>query len=428
MPQLSDSRIRELIDLIRAYRHARQRQQSRGLNDFNVFTTLLKANDERRLHSQFIALLLNPKGTHGQGDLFLRLFLRQCVRTDTGLDTAKCRVFPEYLHRSTGNLFDIYLTDGRTHLVIENKIDASDGDRQIQRYVEAIKSTGDRPPDPSDLVLVYLSMHHAPPAPASLDVYKIIEHNRLGEALEHQDAEDIHCMYRAINYETDIQPWIIDARTEVANITNLNVALTQYIEVINKLYGRYKEKTMNLASYLNRTGDWNFEDLRDLDEMVSGFPDVKKRLISDLLSRSREILEQKIAGDYGWSVNFDETGNELSISHLNFEPMKYLLCFKQDQYSNPYYAFTSYYKQHYEKLQSTRQALLENKGLQSHLKEQSINFRSQTELFWIGAVHQRNLFELTLGHGIEAAAGRISNEFYEFFDSSKDVVRQLNSP
>lgn len=41
---------------------------------FNVFTILAKSTDEIA-HSKFIANLLNPKGTHGQGDLYLRLFI-----------------------------------------------------------------------------------------------------------------------------------------------------------------------------------------------------------------------------------------------------------------------------------------------------------------------------------------------------------------
>ena len=41
---------------------------------FNVFTTLLSAHDEVRLHTRFIYELLNPKGTHDCGNHFLKLF------------------------------------------------------------------------------------------------------------------------------------------------------------------------------------------------------------------------------------------------------------------------------------------------------------------------------------------------------------------
>ena len=41
---------------------------------FNLFTTLLSAGDEVRLHTRFLHELLNPAGTHDCGDLFLKLF------------------------------------------------------------------------------------------------------------------------------------------------------------------------------------------------------------------------------------------------------------------------------------------------------------------------------------------------------------------
>lgn len=42
---------------------------------FNIFSTLHKWHDERRLHSRFLATLLQPNGTHGQSSLFLEEFL-----------------------------------------------------------------------------------------------------------------------------------------------------------------------------------------------------------------------------------------------------------------------------------------------------------------------------------------------------------------
>ena len=38
---------------------------------FNIFSILHKENEERRLHSRFIAALFDPKGSHGMGSIFL---------------------------------------------------------------------------------------------------------------------------------------------------------------------------------------------------------------------------------------------------------------------------------------------------------------------------------------------------------------------
>ena len=42
---------------------------------FNVFNTIGLRTEEVRLHSAFIAELLNPKGSHGLSQLFLQAFL-----------------------------------------------------------------------------------------------------------------------------------------------------------------------------------------------------------------------------------------------------------------------------------------------------------------------------------------------------------------
>src|SRR5258708_5822814 len=43
--------------------------------NFNVFRVLKMGAAEVRLHSTFIAELLNPNGSHGQKDVFLKLFI-----------------------------------------------------------------------------------------------------------------------------------------------------------------------------------------------------------------------------------------------------------------------------------------------------------------------------------------------------------------
>lgn len=57
-------------DRIRADERARVTHER-----FNIFTTLLKEEDEVRLHTRFIHCLLDPAGFHDCGTLFLDLFL-----------------------------------------------------------------------------------------------------------------------------------------------------------------------------------------------------------------------------------------------------------------------------------------------------------------------------------------------------------------
>ena len=45
-----------------------------------IIEILRKRNDEVNLHSKFISELLSPKGSHGQGVVFLKLFLNYLIK------------------------------------------------------------------------------------------------------------------------------------------------------------------------------------------------------------------------------------------------------------------------------------------------------------------------------------------------------------
>ena len=51
-------------------------QQKALKSRFNVFTALLKFDDEVKLHSRWLHYLLNPKADHDCGTQFLDLFMK----------------------------------------------------------------------------------------------------------------------------------------------------------------------------------------------------------------------------------------------------------------------------------------------------------------------------------------------------------------
>ena len=59
-----------VISLHKKFKRLQKNQKMRGLNDFNLFTTLLDKSDEVRLHSRFLHFLLDPTAEHSQGALF----------------------------------------------------------------------------------------------------------------------------------------------------------------------------------------------------------------------------------------------------------------------------------------------------------------------------------------------------------------------
>ena len=138
--------------------------ESRSKDDaFNV-CRLCKVDHYENAHSRIIAEFLNPRGTHGIGDVFLRLFLRQPVIADY----LKRQGFPEddgfhgwETMESAMVVAEEAFPDGRCDIaihwrgwciVIENKIYAADQARQLERYAKAVLRTGEKP------IVLYLTL------------------------------------------------------------------------------------------------------------------------------------------------------------------------------------------------------------------------------------------------------------------------------
>lgn len=131
-------RLREAFKDLQA---ERREQNSVAAPLFNLFRVLRLENDEVRLHSKLIGHLLDPRGSHGQGALFLDIFLACVTETPalksmlpSPLRTSGWRVSTEKF-TIKGNL-DIVL-EGRVDgilCVIENKVWAGEGDKQLSRY------------------------------------------------------------------------------------------------------------------------------------------------------------------------------------------------------------------------------------------------------------------------------------------------------
>src|SRR5690606_29679619 len=109
---------------------------------FNIFEILNLQTNEVRTHSAFLAELLDPKGSHLMGHVFLEAFLSELGLSDF-IDAESTNVSVEKHIGAVsdgllrGGRLDIILQDkeGRS-IVIENKIYAHQGKNQIGRYLE----------------------------------------------------------------------------------------------------------------------------------------------------------------------------------------------------------------------------------------------------------------------------------------------------
>jgi len=126
--------------------------------DFNVFEIIKVGHLEVKTHSPMIGELLNPKGRHGCGAAFLRLFLERFPSPNFVAEGATVALESKYSAgprtETTGGRIDIFLTDPKgRQIVIENKVYARDQEKQLEGYHKTYPNA----------LLIYLTLTGTPP-------------------------------------------------------------------------------------------------------------------------------------------------------------------------------------------------------------------------------------------------------------------------
>ena len=258
------------------------RQRAMGKHDYNIFTLFHYFSDEVNLHSNFIASLLDPNGDHYKNDLFLKLFLEMCGIDDFSIDTSRATVFKEFKH------IDIYISDGKKHIILENKVYAKDQPTQIARYIKTIKKEG---AEDEDIYVLYLHPDG-----------KLPDNQSFGDYHAKLLGENPSIKFKVINYDKEILEWIDKCKNEVSNITDLNVFLSQYKDVIEMIYNRYKRidkmEKANLVEIFK-------ENYTAVSEVASNYQETRKKIIDGFFENVKENLEkdEAIKGIYSIELN-----------------------------------------------------------------------------------------------------------------------------
>lgn len=194
---------------------------------FNIFTITKIERVEVNTHSAMIAELLNPSGSHGQGDVFLEKFI-DCIK-ESVIERGTRAVLPdrkvmgqalvrkEKTFNGGDDRIDIFLEFPKSLLIIENKVDALDGKDQLTRYdIVGTKSS-------KDYCLLYLT--------------------KFGdEASAHSCEVKNRDIYVPISYAVHITKWLESCIKEVPRMPALREAIFQYLTVVKKIVGESMDK------------------------------------------------------------------------------------------------------------------------------------------------------------------------------------------
>lgn len=236
---------------------------------FNVFQIIGVTTAETRLHSAFLAELLNVKGSHGLKDKPLKAFIRKCLDTEFDFQTANAISKVEHSigikTATTGGRIDIVVWDNENKaIIIENKIHAEDQEYQMLRYYNHSKTY-------TDSRLIYLSLDGKIPSNFSTG----------GEVFD----------YKTLSYKFDIIEWLTECKQLAVDFPLVREAISHYINLIKQLTNTSSMDEMNkeIVALVIQSP----ENLQSAFELEKALTDVKIKTQWEFWKQLQKSLEEK---------------------------------------------------------------------------------------------------------------------------------------
>jgi hypothetical protein len=281
------------VENICALEQAQQEERNRKGENYNLFSILSIERYELK-HSALIANLLDPKGSHGCGDAFLRAFFEIALKEraypfeDCTLPHSDTEYYTGPIAGDTGGRIDILIQSSCYGLIIENKIYAGDQDKQLTRYDNYGKKTFGA----DGYRLVYLTLY-------GYDASK--------ESTATKSAEEVG--YLRLSYAEDILRWLEQCARLAYDKPLVRESLNQYIRTIKQL--TYQ--------------DMNRKNIEKIIDLAVDHPEVVATL-----SSKRDAIAQRIRKEYifaklrkyadqkGWQFDDTEITNPQGEPNIRF--------------------------------------------------------------------------------------------------------------
>ena len=280
--ELDIQRFFQEVASICALGQEQQEERNRKGENYNLFSILNIERYELK-HSALIANLLDPKGSHGCGDAFLRAFFEIALKERAypfegcTLPDSDTEYYTGPIAGDTGGRIDILVKSSRYGLIIENKIYAGDQDKQLTRYDNYGKKTFGA----DGYRLVYLTLY-------GYDASK--------ESTATKSAEEVG--YLRLSYAEDILRWLEQCVRLADNKPLVRESLNQYIRTIKQL--TYQ--------------DMNQENIQTIIDLAVDHPEVVATLSSKRDAIAEGIREKYIfdklkeyADQKGWLYDDSES-------------------------------------------------------------------------------------------------------------------------
>lgn len=283
------NKIKEILSIVKskieAHTEFKKEYNKQLAFDFNLFNFF---NVGENKVSEILAFFLNPKESHGQGNIFLKEFVTAFYKEDVDLSNAyiECEKIITNKRR-----IDLYIKLKDFTIAIENKIWADDQPNQLKDYATFLEKE-----TKGNFLLLYLNPYGSIPTEKSID-------NEYKEKLFSKE------QYKKISYKNDIliliDKW--SAICEADNVTFFIKEFKKYLKI--KFLGN---NTINMSAKLREIIKNNQVEVTALvkeyntigDEIVSKLNEVGKELDkrNPILNEDLSLSKSGLFNWYGTRV------------------------------------------------------------------------------------------------------------------------------
>lgn len=292
--------------------------------NFNVFSIMSMERNEVYTHSAILCELLDPNGSHGQGDIFLNIFIdiinkKIDINKNNSIPILNnCSAHKEFfvgevtIDKTFGGRIDIYITNKKCSLIIENKIDAGSQTNQLLRYYNYGKQNYN-----DNFWLIYLQK---------------MEENHYEDDLNYTTGfgnellKDIPLKIKdrviKITYQHEILEFLNLCLKETVHLPIIRETLNQYIFLIKKITNQSTNIIMSesLVKLITSSPE-NVESAMTINGNINA---IKSELVKKLL-----LDLDKITKMYGLILDHDDyLGSKECCFWFYKENWKYCVCFE----------------------------------------------------------------------------------------------------
>lgn len=245
-----DDKYTQLFSIINSTLLKQKEQKQRGINDYNMVSIVRNATHEVGMHSNVLYSLLDPAGQHYQGRLFLDLFIKEVLKLTLKDFREDVSVIAEELTEDNRRI-DFTIKSSQSCIGIEMKINSGDSKNQISDYHKHLSNENSH----NDITpkMYYLTKFGSDADSSSTNGVDVVN----------------------ISFKKHILTWLKLCQEEIKNITNLNIAFDNYIEIVERITMQHRSNIIQIEEELIN----NKKELSMVLELLNKDKEIKGRIL-----------------------------------------------------------------------------------------------------------------------------------------------------